>query len=342
MPDALAETMIPPSGPTMADLLGKVAPALSATSDLPADVPAVVKAPPTSASNEAPSKDAAVPADKPVDAKDDSATKTEHVEDEPDSGEQGDATDAAPVADAKAKTPRGVQKRLDELTAQRAAAEQRAVEADKRAAEAIELANRLSREKSEKEAAIAAAEPRPTRDKFDDPDKYDAALIDWSARQTARSTEAQIEKRRAEERQADELRQQKQDQSTRQKEWGQKREKALQEMPDYAEVAERSDLVITTSMAEVILADDHGPKIAYHLGKNPEEASRIASLSPHQQAYEIGKIAALVSRPVRAEVSKAPPPIKPAGTRAGAVTKGPAEMSMEEYAAHRNAQLRQR
>ena len=238
MPDALAETMIPPSGPTMADLLGKVAPALSATSDLPADVPAVVKAPPTSASNEAPSKDAAVPADKPVDAKDDSATKTEHVEDEPDSGEQGDATDAAPVADAKAKTPRGVQKRLDELTAQRAAAEQRAVEADKRAAEAIELANRLSREKSEKEAAIAAAEPRPTRDKFDDPDKYDAALIDWSARQTARSTEAQIEKRRAEERQADELRQQKQDQSTRQKEWGQKREKALQEMPDYAEVAE--------------------------------------------------------------------------------------------------------
>ena len=117
MPDALAETMIPPSGPTMADLLGKVAPALSATSDLPADVPAVVKAPPTSASNEAPSKDAAVPADKPVDAKDDSATKTEHVEDEPDSGEQGDATDAAPVADAKAKTPRGVQKRLDELTA---------------------------------------------------------------------------------------------------------------------------------------------------------------------------------------------------------------------------------
>lgn len=70
---------------------------------------------------------------------------------------------------------------------------------------------------------------------------------------------------------------------------------------------------ISDLMAEVIKASDIGPDLAYHLGKNPDEAERIASLSPLLQAKELGKLELkLADLPKQGkQTTKAPAPISP-------------------------------
>ena len=61
---------------------------------------------------------------------------------------------------------------------------------------------------------------------------------------------------------------------------------------DYDEVTgeDNEDLMITPEMAEVIMESELGPQLAYHLGGNPEEAEKIAGLSPLAQAKALAKI----------------------------------------------------
>ena len=59
---------------------------------------------------------------------------------------------------------------------------------------------------------------------------------------------------------------------------------------DYDEVARDDELAITEAMAEVIMESELGPQLAYHLGNNPEEAEKIAGLSPLAQAKALAKL----------------------------------------------------
>jgi hypothetical protein len=82
---------------------------------------------------------------------------------------------------------------------------------------------------------------------------------------------------------------------------------------DYDSVVRNPQLDITKEMAEAIRDSEDGPALAYHLGKNPDIAEKIAQLSPVTAARELGKIEARLAyerekakeKPV---VSKAPPP----------------------------------
>lgn len=100
--------------------------------------------------------------------------------------------------------------------------------------------------------------------------------------------------------------------------------------PDYEAVAHSNAWSPTPTMLEVILDSDHGPDIAYHLGKNLSEAHRIASLTPARQAAELGKLEALVTAPKPAR-KQPPAPINPVGGQSGSGQKDPNKMSMAEY-----------
>lgn len=106
---------------------------------------------------------------------------------------------------------------------------------------------------------------------------------------------------------------------------------------DYEVVAQNPALPITDDMAEVIMDSEQGPDIAYHLGKNPQEALRIAKLSKTRQAVEIGKLEDRLSKP--APIKKPPPaPINPvSGSSIGTVAKDPSKMSDKEWYAARYA-----
>ena len=96
-------------------------------------------------------------------------------------------------------------------------------------------------------------------------------------------------------------------------------EAAREKYDDFEQVAYNPKLPITDVMAQTIQASDVGPDVAYYLGTNPQEATRISRLSPFLQAKEIGKIEAkLASNPPVKKSSSAPAPITPVGTRAAA------------------------
>lgn len=70
-----------------------------------------------------------------------------------------------------------------------------------------------------------------------------------------------------------------------------------QKYADFHEVATNPDVPITDVMFTAMLALDAGADVAYHLGKNPAEAFRIAQLPPTSQAREIAQLAKKVSAP---------------------------------------------
>ena len=120
------------------------------------------------------------------------------------------------------------------------------------------------------------------------------------------------------------------------------------EIPDYHEVVGAVDTIVPGHMALYIAESELGPLIGYHLAKHPEELERLSKLSPIRAVAELGKLetkletkAAPAEKP-RAEVppiSRAPSPIAPLDTGGtAAVTKDPANMSLQELRAHRQAE----
>lgn len=245
------------------------------------------------------------------------------------------AATAAAAAEAaetpEAKAAKALDKRFSDVTRRAEADRRRAEEAERTAALALEA---LQRAAAPAPAKKADEDPKPLAPKFseaNDPDKFAEAmgvytekLTEWTARRAVQTHTAEREQastREQEQREAQRIDQ----------EYRQHRSKAIAELPDFEEIAENPALHVTPSMAAAMKATGAAaPRLLYHLGKHPDEAARIAKLSPPQQFLEIGALRASVATtpPVR----KLPDPIKPQG--AGRTSApNPDEMSMDEYAA---------
>jgi len=98
------------------------------------------------------------------------------------------------------------------------------------------------------------------------------------------------------------------------------------------------ELPLTPTIAQAIIDSDIPAKIMVHLNSNPDEADRIARLSPARQAAEIGKMEAkLATSPAKVKTSNAPDPIKPIGSK-GSTQGSLATASMDDYIAMRKQQ----
>jgi hypothetical protein len=199
-------------------------------------------------------------------------------------------------------------------TERTAAADARADAAQKRLDEALAAVAALT----PKPAPEPIAEPRPQREAFASPEAYDQAIDQWGARNaeiaaTKARTDATNEQRVAQETAQREANERTQTEFVAKTEagWQERRAKAAAEIPDFAEFAESDKVTISEPMGFAIKTADNGPQIAYHLGKNPTEAARIAGLPLGMQIFEMGKLAATLAQPARAVVSNAPRPITP-------------------------------
>lgn len=103
--------------------------------------------------------------------------------------------------------------------------------------------------------------------------------------------------------------------------------------PDYNQVA-HFGWEPSPAMIEVIMDSDLGPDLAYHLGKNPAEAARIAALNPISQVRELGKIEAAIAAP-KTTPKPPPEPVRKVGSKAAGTAKDPSKMTMAEYVAYR-------
>ena len=213
--------------------------------------------------------------------------------------------------------PKGVQKRIDRAVREKYEAQ----------AEAKMLKERLDRIEQNIQERVAKPidNSEPRIDNFDDFDAYVAAKAEWIASKKINETLNERERRSAEERAAAAHYQAVDG-------WNQRLEKATAELPDFKEVIESSDVPMSDFMRDAIVESDLGPKVAYWLANNPEEAKKIASMSPLATVKAIGRIEERLESQAKApkKPTAAPEPLKPVGGKAS-VQKDPGQMSDAEY-----------
>jgi hypothetical protein len=317
------------------DLLDTSPPALSATSDMP-----VIETKPDAEQPKTEAKPESKPA--PEEAKAEVAKVAAPDEGKkPEESAPTEQPEDDPAANAEPPKAKGVQKRIDELVRQRE--EEKAEKL-----RLLALVEQYQKPKQELEAKPDDEDPapqRPTREAFADPTGYEQALADYADAKADWSARHAVQEALAAEAKKTEQRQIEDGQRLTREAYAKRVEKAVEEYPDYKAVAESPDVMVSIPMAHAILHSEHGPKIAYHLGKNPEEAKRISTLSPPVQLIEMGLLVARLTMPSapaakeapapqKPAVSAAPKPLKPLESKSDPVSKAPQDMSMDEYAEH--------
>lgn len=242
-------------------------------------------------------------------AQDDDAPEGESEErteaDEPpaDNGEseQSDEQDDQSTRERR----RTARERIDQLTAQRNQ----------------ERIARLEAERQRDELFRQLQTPVDPNQEFEDPtgfqrDQFERVLTEREARQ------AQLQADRAAQREL----------AAAQETFAARVDAVRDAMPDFDQVFS-PNLPISHVAVEYLASSDKGPAIAYHLGKNPADAHRIASLPPVQQAIELARIEARVGMPKGRKPTSAPKPTpRVNGANAGASRVDPASASIDQIA----------
>lgn len=214
---------------------------------------------------------------------------------------------------------RGVQKRLDELTADKYAERKRA---DDLAAQNARILALLEGQK----APAQSTDDAPQREQFADDFSFVRADAAYVAKQQALKMmqEAQAQ-------QAQQYQQMQRQQAERQATAAFiERQKAIEkQIPDFRETLEDADIAMPEQTLQMIRYLPDGPMVAYHIAKNPDLAAQFSAMPSQMHGYLLGQISSsLKSAP---QVSKAPPPGKPVQTKPGSSNEPPS--NPDEYAA---------
>ncbi len=284
---------------------------VESTTDTPEQVAAVLAAPVKTVPAEAPAGE--VPKEKV-------AETTEKVV-------TAKPAEEAEVTPPVVKKKGGFQKKIDKLT-------RRVEEAEARAARA-EAGN---------DTKTPAAQPKkdadgkPTPDSFETHAEFVEALTDWKVSQKLGEKDQQVATERQKAQREEAL-----------VKWNERKAAATVAHPDFDEVVENADVTVSPAMTQAIVESDLGAEIAYYLGKNPDEANRIAKLSASAALREMGKIEARLEN--TAEKKETPPaekaapkpsvkpkPVAPVNGTAKTATKDPDEMNFQEFKQWRTSQ----
>ncbi|NUB07016.1 hypothetical protein FW320_12630 [Azospirillum sp. Vi22] len=253
------------------------------------------------------------------------AQQADQHQEEPASSAEADQTGADPEGtddladDGPKKPPKGVQKRLDELTRN-----WRDAERDRDHWRDMAMrGGQPPQQQEQKPAPAVNAAPKP-----EDFPTYDAFLI-AQAKHELRQEMTQAEQAKVQEQQAKVQEQQASQVATN---WRTQVDTAKGKYADFEAVAFSAP--ISEPVAHMVAASDVGADLAYHLGKNPDEARRISALPPVAAARELGRLEAKLSAAPPPKPTQAPPP-PPTVNGRGTPTRDPNAMSYAEYKAMR-------
>ena len=283
------------------DVLDIKHPALSATSDMP-----VIETKPDASPPEKEVKEEAVP------------PKPETEDGEAELSEES-ATSATETPGQPA--PRGVGKKIAELTKQREDERRRA---DSEREEKLRL---LAIIEAQKPKETADDEPvKPVKADFPDPDAWDEALMLYAEQKATYTARKEVAATLAKETERSNQATVAESQRMAREAYQQRLEKTKEKYADFEEVANSPDVKVSMPVAHAIIESDNGPDIQYYLGKHPEEAERISKMTvthfnpqtrametvPNvaRQLLELGLIVGKINAP-KPVVSNAPKPLKP-------------------------------
>jgi len=207
--------------------------------------------------------------------------------------------------DGKPKKQGGFQKRITKLVGERDAliAEREALKAQLAGNTSVPPAAKREETPSVAPAPAAFTEPEPQLEDFENIGQYTKALLKWDR---AQANHEQAQQSAA--------RQQTMAQQAAVESWTQRQTEAKAKHADYdAALAAVQEIAIPPALQQTLIESEHGPEVAYHLAKHPDELKRIAGMSPLAAARAIGKIESAFSsttdtKPNR--ISSAPAPIR--------------------------------
>jgi len=194
-----------------------------------------------------------------------------------------------------------LERRFSDLTKQREQARAEA-QREREAREALE--NRLKELESKINPPPQDTLQEPQPEQFSDMYEYAKALAEYTAdkRLDERDKEEKARKAAAE-------------QEVKFKTWADRVNAAKNELPNFEDMVQSSDVRVSDPVRDAIIESEHGPKILYYLAENDEFARKLADMSVVSAVREIGKIEARFERakpePKSVNVSKAPAPISP-------------------------------
>ena len=250
------------------------------------------------------------PAD--VAASDDANSAAAEPDAQDDQSEQdGEGKDATATEEQKERKPNPkLERRFSEITKQREAAREEA----RREREARESLEARLRELEAKVAPPAqqpddelGEEPKP--EQFSDMYEYAKALAEYTAdkKLIERDNEEKARKAAAE-------------QEAKFKAWADRVNAAKNELPDFDDMVQSSDVRVSDPVRDAIIESENGPQILYYLAENAEFAKKLSEMSVVSAVREIGKIEARFEKAAKASdpeakpvvgKSKAPAPINP-------------------------------
>lgn len=220
----------------------------------------------------------------------------------------------------------GIQKRIDELTKKRREAEREA-EYWKQKAESVV---------KPQQPTDYATTPKPMVDQFDSYEDFVEALADWKTDIKLARRDSEAAQRHA------------QEQVKTAAEIHAARVDAIKSTyADYDEAVESlADIYVPQPTIDSIIESEASAEIAYYLGKNPDVARRLNSMTMSAQLREIGKIEAMVTMGKKEavkqqvkRVTQAPSPINPVGSKEKAGIS-PDNMTDEDWLRHERDRLR--
>ena len=247
-------------------------------------------------------------------ADNDSNEAVEETPAEPEESEEQSGQEEIKATEEKKQNPK-LEKRFSELTKQREQAKQElAKEREARAS----LEARLSEFESKSKPAVEVkTDSKPLPADFADAFEYAEALATYAAENALRVRDKQDAERVV--------------QAERDKvlgSWQERMNATKAELPDYEDMVQSSDVVVSDQVRDAILESEVGPRILYHLAENPEIGTKLNSMSMASALKEIGKLEArfensetVETKPAVAK-SKAPAPIKPIGSTSSAIDAG--------------------
>lgn len=110
---------------------------------------------------------------------------------------------------------------------------------------------------------------------------------------------------------------------------------------DMMDSAKNNDFSVSEIMAETMMSEEHGPKMAMHFYDNQDDADRISRLSPLKQVQELTKISDSFGKKAKESLAKtisgAPDPISTERGSSSGKT-GLDGLTMDEYVAKRRKQ----
>lgn len=261
---------------------------------IPVPAEAVAQVPVQNSITPPPSPEPKADAPKPADA---SATS-----EQPKAPTEPEAPQTEQKSEEKPKSR--VQERIDQLTAQRRAAEARAAIAERRLAEVMQ--------------PLQAPDPAD----FDAQNAHQIRSALRSEKAQDLHQEMQVAAQEAF--------------TLRKSTFEAKLDDAAERIPDIASIRDQfyRGVAISEPAADVLASSDKAAEITAFLVRNPAEAQRIASLHPQWQAVEIARLEGRVTpAPQVRRVSQAPAPPPTIGGGAPSATKAPEDMSVAEMQA---------